>query len=158
MIRLAAFSLVLATLLSPLVALAGPAEETYLANLTGKWAGKGTLTGGESGTINCSLIVRKRSVGANFAAKCDVEELGPQNFSSVITYNDAEKRYEALSRGGEVTIGTKSGNTLTFVGKVKGLAAGTSTMKLSPSRIAIDTIVKRPGNSTQIKSHIELKR
>jgi hypothetical protein len=158
MIRLAALSLVLAALAMPLPAMAGTNEEAYLAGLTGKWAGKGTLSGGETGTINCTLTVRKRSVGANFSAKCDVEELGPQNFTSVITYNDAEKRYEARSTGGELTIGTKSGSTLTFVGKVKGLAAGTSTMKLSPSRIVIDTVVQRPGNSAQIKSHLEMKR
>ncbi|RYE09233.1 MAG: hypothetical protein EOP22_09945 [Hyphomicrobiales bacterium] len=158
MTRLTAISLALACLLAPLPALAGPAEEAYLGSLTGKWAGRGTLTGAETGVINCSLVVRKRSVGANFGAKCDVEDLGPQNFTSVITYNDAEKRYEARSTGGELTLGTKSGNTLTFVGKVKGLASGTSTMKISPSRIIIDTLVRRPGGDSDIKSHMEMKR
>jgi hypothetical protein len=156
MIRPALLAFALA--LAPLPALAGAAEDAYLAKLVGLWTGAGKLTGGETAAINCRLTVRQVSAGVNFAAKCDVEDLPAQNFSGVISYNDGTKKYEAKSPGGDITIGTRSGSTLTFTGKVKGIAEGTSTMKLSPSRIIVATDVRRPGGTADIKSTLELKR
>lgn len=148
----------LALLATPAAAFAGAAEDAYLAKLVGVWTGSGKLTGGETATVDCRLTVRQVSKGVNFAAKCDVSDLPDQNFSGVITYNDAKKQYEAKSPGGDVTVGTKSGSTLTFVGKVKGIAEGTSTMKLSSSKIIVETVVRRPGGDKDIKSTLELKR
>lgn len=150
--------LALAVILAPLPAMAGAAEDAYLAKLVGIWTGSGKLTGGETATVDCRLTVRQVSSGVNFAAKCDVSDLPDQNFSGVISYNDAKKQYEAKSAGGEITVGTKSGSTLTFTGKVKGIAEGTSTMKLNASRIIVETVVRRPGGTEDIKSTMELKR
>ena len=143
----------------PLPALAGASEDAFLARLVGKWSGKGTITGAEAGELTCTSTIRAVSAGINYRVKCEVPEFGTQNFSGTVSYNDAEKRYEAKSPTGEVTIGTKSGNAVVFTAKMKGLAVGTSVMKLTPSRITVDTKVKRPGSSSgEIKSYIELKK
>ena len=52
---------------------------------------------------------------------------------------------------------TVSANVV-FEGKMKGIAVGTSVMKLTTSRIVVDTNVKRPGSNAEIKSHLELKK
>lgn len=144
--------------IAPVVALAGPAEQAFLSKLPGVWKGTGTLTGGETGTVNCTLTMRGRSDGVNFSAKCDIDELGPQNFSGVISYNDDKGRYEATSNSGEVTVGEKSGSAVVFSGEIKGVAEGKTVMKITTSRIIVDTTARRPGGKADIKSHIELKR
>lgn len=144
--------------LLPLPALAGASEDAFLARLVGVWTGKGVLTGGETGEIDCKATVRNRSDGINFTVTCDVPEFGAQRFSGAVSYNDAAGRYEALSPTGELTIGTKSGNAVIFNAKMKGVAEGTSVMKLTTTRIVVDTNVKRPGKDAEIKSHLELKK
>lgn len=159
MSRFLPITLAAALALLPLPAFAGAAEDAFLSRLQGIWTGKGTLTGGETGEITCRATIRQRTEGINFSVKCDVPEFGAQNFSGIVSYNDAAGRYEATSPGGEVTIGTKSGNAVIFNAKMKGIAVGTSVMKLTPTRIVVDTDVKRPGaNSAQIKSHLELTK
>ncbi len=151
--------IVAATLaLTPLPALAGVSEDAFLARLVGIWTGAGVLTGGETGELTCRATIRQRTEGINFSVKCDVSEFGPQNFSGIVSYNDENARYEAESVGGEITIGKKSGNALVFAARMKGIAVGTSVMKLTPSRIVVDTKVKRPGSNAEIKSHLELTR
>ena len=145
--------------LVPLPALAGASEDAFLARLVGAWRGAGTLSGSETGKLTCTSTIRNVSTGINFRVKCDVPEFGAQNFSGMVSYNDAESRYEAKSSGGEVTIGTKSGNAVIFKAKMKGIATGTSVMKLTTTRITVDTTVKRPGSSSgEIKSHMELTK
>jgi hypothetical protein len=158
MSRFAPIAVATALALLPLPAFAGSSEDAFLARLVGIWAGKGTLTGGETGQIDCRSTIRQRSEGINFTVKCDVPEFGAQNFSGIVSYNDAAGRYEAKSPGGEITIGTKSGNAVIFNAKMKGIAVGTSIMKLTTSKITVDTDVKRPGSSAQIKSHLELTK
>lgn len=158
MSRLVSIAVALALALTPLPALAGASENAFLGRLVGIWNGKGTLTGGETGELSCRATIRQRSEGINFSVKCDVPEFGAQNFSGIVSYNDAAGRYEATSPGGEVTVGTKSGNAVVFNAKLKGIAIGTSVMKLTPSRIVVDTNVKRPGSSAEIKSHLELTK
>jgi hypothetical protein len=158
MTRFASLLLAAALAAMPAVAMAGAPEQAFLAKLPGVWTGKGTLTGAETGTVNCTLTIRQRSDGVNFSAKCDVSEFGPQNFSGVIGYNDATGRYEARSQGGEITIGTKSGNSVVFTAEMKGIAEGTTTMKVGTSRIVVDTKARRPGSSGEIQSRIELRR
>lgn len=155
---LRALAILLAISLAPLPALAGASEDAFLAKLVGKWSGKGTLTGLDKGELVCTSTIREVSTGVRFSVKCDVPEFGPQNFSGTVSYNDAEGRYEAKSAGGEITIGTKSGNAVIFNAKMKGLAEGTSVMKLTTSRITVDTNVTRPGSPDQIKSHLELTK
>lgn len=157
--RLARFALAAALVLAPAAAIAGPTEEAFLGKLAGVWKGKGTITGAETGKVDCTLTVRQRSAGVNFAVKCDVTEFGAQSFSGVITYNDDKKQYEAKSAGGEITVGKKSGNAVIFEGKMKGMAVGTSVMKMTTSKITVDTKVRRPGGTGgDITSFIELKR
>ena len=158
MTRLVPIIAAAALVLTPLSALASKSEDAFLARLVGIWNGSGTLTGGETGNLTCRATIRQRSEGINFSVKCDVPEFGAQNFSGIVSYNDAAGRYEATSPGGEVTIGTKSGNAVVFNAKMKGVAVGTSVMKLTPSRILVDTNVKRPGGSADIKSHLELTK
>lgn len=158
MSRLVSIAVATALALTPLPALAGASENAFLGRLVGIWNGKGTLTGGETGELSCRATIRQRSEGINFSVKCDVPEFGAQNFSGIVSYNDAAGRYEATSPGGEVTAGTKSGNAVVFNAKLKGIAIGTSVMKLTPSRIVVDTNVKRPGSSAEIKSHLELTK
>lgn len=158
MIRLLPLTLAAALVFAPLSVFAGPNEDAFLARLTGVWSGKGKITGSESGDLSCTLTMRQRTEGVNFSVKCDVPEFGKQAFSGIISYNQGEGRYEAKSSGGEVTVGTKSGNAVTFNAKMKGLAVGTSVMTLTSTRISIDTNVKRPGGKGEIKSRLELTK
>jgi hypothetical protein len=151
------FAALLMTLLAA-PALAGPAEDTFLAKLVGSWSGKGTLTGAESGVVDCSMSFRQRSAGVTFRGKCDVTGFGAQTFSGTLSYNDKLNRYEAASASGDITPGVKSGKSVVFTTKLKGLATGQSVMKLSTTRVVVDTTVKRSASSGDIKSHIELKR
>ena len=156
---LRALAILLAFSLAPLPALAGASEDAFLARLVGKWSGAGTITGAETGKLTCTSTFRDVSAGVNFRVKCDVPEFGAQVFSGTVSYNDDEKRYEAKSPAGEVTIGTKKGNAVIFNAKMKGIAVGTSVMKLTTTRITVDTNVKRPGASSgDIKSHMELTK
>lgn len=151
--------LIAALVALPAVTFAGTKEDTFLASLVGKWSGTGKLTGSESGQLVCNSTIRTVSDGVNFRVKCDIPEFGAQNFSGTLAYNDDESRYEAKSTGGEITIGTKSGNAVIFNMKMKGIAAGTSVMKLTTTKIIVDTKVKRPGSSGgEIQSYIELKK
>jgi hypothetical protein len=145
-------------LLGAAPALAGKAEDNFLAKLVGVWSGSGTLTGDETGTVDCTMTIRTRSDGVNFRGKCDAGEFGPQNFSGVVGYNDAEGRYEAKSPSGEVVLGVKEGSSVVFTIKLKGIATGTSVMKLSASRAVIDTVVTRPDSDKQITSHMVLTK
>jgi hypothetical protein len=159
MSRLLSTLVVTALVLAPLPVLAGTSEDAFLAKLVGTWTGKGTITGAETGALTCTSTTRTVSTGINFRVKCDVPEFGAQNFSGTVSYNDAEGRYEAKSQGGQVTIGTKSGNAVIFNAKMKGIAVGTSAMKMTATRIVVDTKVKRPGSSSgEIKSHMELTK
>lgn len=158
MSRLLPAALIAAIALAPLPALAGTSEDAFLSRLIGVWSGTGKLTGGEASDISCRSTVRQRTEGINFSVKCDVPEFGAQSFSGAVSYNDDEKRYEAKSQGGEITVGTQSGNAVIFNAKMKGVAVGTSVMKLTSSRITVDTEVKRPGSPDLIKSHLELTK
>lgn len=155
---LRALAVLLALSLAPLPAFAGTSEDAFLARIVGKWSGTGTITGSETGKLTCTATVRDVDAGITFRVKCDVPEFGQQVFSGTVSYNDGEKRYEAKSPTGEITIGTKSGNAVVFNAKMKGLAVGTSVMKLTSSKITVDTNVKRPGSDGDIESHMELTK
>jgi len=153
-------SLVLAATLALGVspALDGKAEDAFLGKLAGSYSGAGTLTGSRTGALSCTLAIRTTTAGASYRGKCDVEEIGPQSFSGDIAYNDKAGRYEATSPTGMVTVGTRGGSTLTFTAKIRGLATGTSVMKLSAGRVIVDTTIDDPNSGQPVKSHIEMKR
>jgi hypothetical protein len=153
----AALSVVL--ILSTAPVFAGPSEDAFLAKLPGTWTGKGTISGAESGVIECTLTMRQRDEGISFRSKCDVPQYGPQSFSGSIAYNDKAGQYEAKSPSGDVSVGVKKGSSIVFTGKMKGIAVGTSILTISTSRIVVDSTVRRPGGSGgEIKSHVEMKR
>ena len=155
---LTAALLAFATLMSAAPAYAGKAEDAFLAKLVGVWSGSGTLTGDETGTVDCTMTIRSRSDGVSFRGKCDAVEFGPQSFSGNVGYNDTAGRYEAKSPGGDITLGVKSGNAVVFTITLKGIATGTSVMKLSATRAVVDTVVTRPGGKGDIKSHMVLTK
>ena len=150
--------LTLAALLLVSPALAGTAEDAFLSKLQGMWSGTGTLTGSETGKVDCTMTIRARSEGVNFRGKCDAGEFGPQSFSGIVAYNDTEGRYEARSPSGDIALGVKSGSSVVFTIKLKGIATGQSIMKLSATKAVVDTVVSRPNSDGQIKSHIVLSR
>ncbi len=155
---LRALAVLLALSLTPGIAMAGDKEDAFLAKLVGKWSGTGTLSGAETGKLVCTSSIRAVSAGITYKVSCDVPEFGDQNFSGTVSYNDDKGQYEAKSPSGSITVGTKSGNAVIFTVKMKGLAVGTSVMKLTTSKITVDTKVKRPGSSGEIKSYLELKK
>lgn len=155
---LRALAILLAVSLAPIPALGGANEEAFLARIVGKWSGNGTITGTESGKLSCTATFRDVSAGVSFRVKCDIPELGAQSFSGTMSYNEDEKRYESKSPSGEVTIGKKEGNAVVFTAKMKGMAVGTSVMKMTTSRITVVTNVKRPGSSGEIKSLMEMRK
>ena len=145
-----AFAFVAASMALP--AYAGPAEDAFLGKLTGAWSGGGTATGADAGPITCSMTFRPADGGTHFSGSCNAAGVGfEQSFSGSVTYNDAKKRYEAVSNGRN-QVGTKSGGGVTFVTKITGMVGkGTSTMKLTTNRITIDVALT---GDTPIKSHI----
>lgn len=147
-----------ALLLVPAPVNAGKTENDFLTRLVGVWSGGGQLSGAETGSVDCKMTMRQRSDGIAFRVQCNAADLGPQTFSGTLTYNEAKSRYEAISNGGEVTVGTKKGNSVIFVSKMKGIATGESVMNVAASRITVDTTVRRSANSGDIKSRIELKK
>ena len=78
-----------------------------------------------------------------------------QSFSGVLAYNDASKHYEATSPSNDdVAVGSKKGNALVFVTKLKNIAgSGNSTMALTSSRISIDFNLASQSGKTS-KSHL----
>ena len=150
--------LTLAALLLASPVLAGPTEDAFLAKLQGVWSGTGTLTGSETGKVDCTMTIRARTEGVNFRGKCDAGEFGPQSFSGIVSYNDEAGRYEARSPSGDITLGVKCGNSVIFTIQLKGIATGQSIMKLSATKAVVDTVVKRPNSDGDIKSHIVLTK
>lgn len=146
-----------ALILAPIPAIAGDAEDAFLAKLVGTWIGTGTITGEISGKLACASTIRTVSSGIAFKVKCDVPEHGAQSFSGTVSYNDKEGRYEAKSQG-QTTIGVKSGSTLTFASKFKGLVTGTSVMKLTSTKFTVDSKVKQPGSSGEITTHMVMTK
>lgn len=154
---LAAAAAVTVLLLGAAPAFAGKTEDAFLSKLQGIWSGSGLLTGDETGKVDCTMTIRNRDEGVNFRGKCDAGEFGPQSFSGIVSYNDVAGRYEAKSQG-DVTLGVKEGSSVVFTIALKGIATGTSVMKLSQSKAVIDTIVKKPGSKDVIKSHMVLTK
>jgi hypothetical protein len=141
-----------AACLIALPASAGPAEDAFLAKLTGSWTGSGTATGADAGQINCTMTFKPADGGEHFSGRCNAESVGfEQSFSGSMSYNDAKKQYEAESNGRK-QIGTKGGGGVSFVTKISGMMGkGTSTMKVTASKITIDVALSGEKN---IKSRI----
>ncbi|HWV01321.1 MAG TPA: hypothetical protein VN109_09160 [Devosia sp.] len=147
----AAFALV------ALPALAGPAETAFLAKLPGTWTGSGAITGGESGSVACTLTLTG-SDKINFRGTCDAGQFGPQTYSGVLTYVDAARQYQARSNG-QTVVGVKSGGGVVFTSKMKTVAGtGNSIMRLSASSIVIDVDIVRSDTGEKLKSHIVFKK
>jgi hypothetical protein len=159
MIRSLTLVLVAALTLGASPAFAGTAETAFMGKLVGTYAGKGTLTGSRTGTFDCTLTMRAKGEGISYRGKCDVEEFGSQSFSGDITYNDKAGRYEASSPTGTTTVGSKSGGGIAFTSKFRGMASGTSVMKMASGKITVDTTIKDPeAKGGTIQSHIVMSK
>jgi len=159
MIRSLSLILVAALALGAPPALAGKAETAFMGKLVGTYAGKGTLSGSRTGTFDCTLTMKAKGDGISYRGKCDVEEFGSQSFSGDITYNDKAGRYEATSPTGTTTVGSKSGSSISFTTKFRGMASGTSVMKMVAGKITVDTTIKDPeAKGGTIKSHIVMSK
>ena len=131
-------------------AFAGTAEDNFMAKLVGSWAGAGSISGSETGALDCTM---------SFRGKCKTEKFGDQSFSGSIAYNDKKAQYEATSPSGEISIGKKSGSSVVFTTKLKSIAgSGESVMKLTTSKVTVDTSLKRSGSGGSIKSHVVMSK
>jgi hypothetical protein len=140
----------------PTFAIAGPAEDAFLAKLAGDWTGTGSVTGSQSSDLTCSLTFKQTGARLKYSGRCDAGELGGRGFSGTLYYNDKEKRYEAKASG-TTTIGVKKGSSVVFVTKISGIAGkGSSTMTVSATRMVIDFNLVQ-GNGDTIKSHVTFK-
>jgi hypothetical protein len=159
--RLSPSALALAGLLSLSVApaFAGATETAFLGKFAGQWAGGGEVTGEHAGSLICKLTIRPVKASLSFRGSCNMEGMAVQNFSGILAYNDSSKHYEATSPSNDdVAVGTKKGNSLIFVTKLKNIAgSGNSTMLLTSSRISIDfDLASQSGKSS--KSHLVFKK
>lgn len=117
---------------------AAEADVAFLQRLAGSWQGSGKLTGDDAGTITCRLSLKPNGARLTYSGRCGVRGQGSQSFQGTIVYNDKARRYEARSRG-QVAVGSKSGNTLTFSFTGKTVQGNvTSTMRFSPSALRVD--------------------
>ena len=136
-------------------AFAGATETAFLGKFAGQWTGGGQVTGEHAGALDCSLAIRPVKTALSFRGSCNMEGMSVQSFSGVLAYDDAGNRYVATSpNNDDVAIGSKKGNSLVFVTKLKNMAgSGNSTMTLTASRIAIDfALASQSGKSS--KSHL----
>jgi hypothetical protein len=130
-------------------AFAGPAETAFLQKLTASWTGKGKLTGAQTGSILCRIVVSGGNPSVRYQGRCTMPDMAAQAFSGSIVYNEKLKRYESRTLGGVVP-GIKRGNSLTFTEK-NSSAQGTaySTMTISPTNLVTTfTLVSRKGEKT----------
>jgi hypothetical protein len=140
-----------------LPAYAGPAEDAFLAKLTGAWTGSGTVTGEDEGAVSCTLTFKPTPGGEKFSGKCLAKGLaGGQSFSGTISYNDKTRKYEAGGNG-QTSVGVKSGSSVVFTSDFKGMIKGTSVMKVSTSKILIDATIDR-GRGKVSKSHVTFSK
>ncbi len=142
-------------------AFAGAAEDAFLGKLVGSWTGTGTVTGTKNTSLDCTLSFKASSGKVSFSGKCNAEGLGPQSFSGVLDYNDKAGRYEATSGGAssKVTVGVKSGSSVVFTSDVRGIAgSGTSVMKVSASKIVIDTNVTQKSSGDTYVAHVVMSK
>ena len=138
-------------------AFAGTTESAFLAKLPGTWTGAGTITGGDGGSVKCTLTLTG-SDKISFKGTCDAGSYGPQTYSGALTYSDAAGQYQARSNG-ETVVGIKSGNAVVFKSKMKTIAGtGDSVMKLSANTIVIDVDITRADTGDRMKSHITFTR
>lgn len=141
-------------------AMAGTTETKFLNGLVGTWTGSGTVKGPDSGGVDCTIKFSPNNAGVAFNGQC-LTDLGPPQITrGTISYNDKAKRYEAASKG-QVSVGAKSGGTVTFVISMKDpmIGSGTSSMKIGTSQIITDTTINRTGPSAgAYVAHIVLKK
>lgn len=152
---LPALAVTLALCASP--AFAAAADQAFLAKLAGTWTGAGTITGDETGSVDCKLTLTG-SDKVNFRGVCDAGKFGPQDYSGVLAYDTGLNKYLARSNG-ETVVGVKSGSSVVFTSKMKTMAGtGNSVMKLTATTIVIDVDLVRSDTGEKLKSHLTFKK
>jgi hypothetical protein len=131
-------------------ALAGPAEQAYLAKLAATWVGSGKMSGPNGGPIGCRLQIVAGGSGARFTGRCTATDMGGRAFNGSIVYSDQRKRYESISTNGTVA-GVKRGNSLVFADRISDARGSSySTMTISPTSLSIAfTAVDSHGEKSQ---------
>lgn len=139
------------------VALAGDREVALLASFAGSWRGKGDIAGDNPGTVVCRMNLKAGNAGKlSYNGRCSFGQ-GVASFAGTMLYNDAARRYEAVTtaRGQSATsIGKPTANGVTFttsstdeqVGKV------TSTIALSGDKITLSFQMTDPSGEKTASS------
>jgi hypothetical protein len=131
-----ALAFLLAALATPLAA--AEADLAFLERLAGNWRGTGSLSGDQSGKVDCRLSLRPSGDHLVYNGRCSLVGEGAQSFQGTISYNDAARRYEARSSQG-TAVGTRDGGALVFAFQGKNLRGSVnSTMRLTSSAIRVD--------------------
>jgi hypothetical protein len=82
----------------------------------------------------------------------------PQRISGAIVYDDASRRYLGTG-GGQTVVATRSGSALLMTTKLRGMiGTGTSTLRLTSSKLTIDATINAADSSGQYQSHIVLAK
>jgi len=152
---LPAFALAGLLSLSAAPAFAGSSETAFLSKFAGQWSGGGQVTGEHAGALDCKLTIRTVKASLSFRGSCNLEGMSVQSFSGILSYDDAGNRFVATSpNNDDIAVGSKKGNALVFVTKLKNMAgSGNSTMALTSSRISIDFNLASQSGKTS-KSHL----
>lgn len=138
--RIAALALVLVPVAAP--AFAGAKETALLASYAGDWRGKGSISGDNPGTVVCRLSLKTGNAGKlTYNGRCSFGQ-GVASFTGTMHYNDASKRYEAVTsaRGQSATsVGKPTGNGVTFTTSTNDDKVGkvSSTIALQGEKITL---------------------
>jgi hypothetical protein len=123
-------------------AFAGAKEAAVLASYSGDWRGKGKITGDNPGTVVCRMSLKSGNSGKlSYNGRCSFGQ-GAASFAGTMLYNDATRRYEAVTstRGQSTTsVGKPTGNGVTFTTATNDDQIGkvSSTIALSGDKITL---------------------
>jgi hypothetical protein len=110
--RVAAIAMAVALVAGP--AFAGPAELGLLTSYVGEWRGDSELVGGNKPEpFKCRLTMAKgNQAKINYSGRCTLVNMN-LSVTGTISYNDKERRYEAI-------MSTNAGFTGLAVGRIQG--------------------------------------
>jgi hypothetical protein len=123
-------------------AFAGTKEVALLASYAGDWRGKGKITGDNPGTVVCRMSLKSGTAGKlSYNGRCSFGQ-GAASFAGTMLYNDATKRYEAVTstRGQSATsVGRPTGGGVTFTSSTTDDQIGkvSSTIALAGDKITL---------------------
>lgn len=133
---------------------AGPAEIALLGAYAGGWQGSGKVTGIENGTVECTMTLTANKSGKlNYSGRCDFGS-GTAGFTGTMHYNDAARRFEAVTSaqgvsGGAVGKRQGAGIVFTMSGLESTYGTVSSSLSLNGGRIGMKfELVDKDGKKT----------